>query len=128
MLLRQRNPKKQGDVGLGAAIGWFTAHGYTVSVPLTDSQDYDLIVDDGNDLLRVQVKTTTFKMKAHYVVALKTCGGNRKEAWNKRFDHSSVELLFVLTEAGDKYLFKTSDFTAGSSMNLGPDKDKFKVY
>lgn len=47
-MLRQHNPKKQGDAGLGVAIGWFTTHGYTMSVPLTDSQDYDLIVDDGN--------------------------------------------------------------------------------
>ena len=30
---------------MGIAIGYFVAQGYTVSVPLTDSQDYDLIID-----------------------------------------------------------------------------------
>ena len=38
----QKNSKKQGDIGLGIAIGWFATQGYTVCVPLTDSQDYDL--------------------------------------------------------------------------------------
>lgn len=33
----------------------FSKIGYTVSVPITDSQDYDLIVDNGA-LLKVQVK------------------------------------------------------------------------
>ena len=39
------NSKKQGDWGLGRAIAYFTLKEYTVSVPLTESQDYDLIVD-----------------------------------------------------------------------------------
>jgi hypothetical protein len=52
------NPRKQGDVGLGSAVGWFAANGYTVSLPLTDSQDYDVVVDDGEGLARVQVRTT----------------------------------------------------------------------
>ena len=30
-----KNSKKQGDVGMGVAIGWFAADGYTVCVPLT---------------------------------------------------------------------------------------------
>jgi hypothetical protein len=33
------NPRKQVDVGLGRAIGWFASNGYTVALPLTDSQD-----------------------------------------------------------------------------------------
>jgi HJR/Mrr/RecB family endonuclease len=57
----QANTKKQGDVGLGQAIAWFTRNSYTVSLPLTDSQDYDLIVDKDNVLYRVQVKTTSNK-------------------------------------------------------------------
>lgn len=29
------------------AMAYFSKIGYTVSVPITDSQDYDLIVDNG---------------------------------------------------------------------------------
>lgn len=41
------NSKKQGDIGMCYAMAYFSKIGYTVSVPITDSQDYDLIVDNG---------------------------------------------------------------------------------
>ncbi len=54
MKFNAKNSKKQGDIGLGAAIAYFTFKGFTVSIPLTDSQDYDLVVDDGHKLSRIQ--------------------------------------------------------------------------
>ena len=54
------NSKKQGDIGMCYAIAYFSKMGYTVSIPITDSQDYDLIIDNGT-LLKVQVKTTRCK-------------------------------------------------------------------
>jgi hypothetical protein len=41
MLKNQENSNKQGNVGLAEAIAYFTRFGYTVSIPLTDSQKYD---------------------------------------------------------------------------------------
>ena len=55
--MKYRNTKKQGDVGLGAAIAFFSNLGYTVATPLTDSQNYDLVVDMDEGLKKVQVKT-----------------------------------------------------------------------
>ena len=55
------NSKKQGDIGMCYAIAYFSKLGYTISIPITDSQDYDLIIDNGIELLKVQVKTTKFK-------------------------------------------------------------------
>lgn len=53
-----KNTKKQGDYGLGSAISYFTSQGYNISIPLTDSQDYDLVVEDTAGFLKkVQVKT-----------------------------------------------------------------------
>ena len=37
--------KHIGNAALGTAIGYFTNEGHTVSIPLTDTQDYDLLVD-----------------------------------------------------------------------------------
>jgi hypothetical protein len=45
------NTKDIGNIGLGEAIAYFTGAMMTVSVPLNDSQPYDLIVDDGKSLL-----------------------------------------------------------------------------
>lgn len=38
------------------AIAYYSKLGWTISIPVTDSQDYDLIVDTGTKLLKVQVK------------------------------------------------------------------------
>jgi HJR/Mrr/RecB family endonuclease len=57
------NSKKQGDIGMCYAIAYFSKMGYTVNIPITDSQDYDLIIDREGKLLKVQVKTTKFKIR-----------------------------------------------------------------
>lgn len=41
--------KQKGNTSLGMAIAYFSSHGYTVSIPLNDTQDYDLIVEKGKD-------------------------------------------------------------------------------
>lgn len=38
-----KNTKEQGTIGLGKAIAYFTSRGFVVSIPLNDSQDYDLV-------------------------------------------------------------------------------------
>lgn len=37
--------KEKGNAALGLAIAYFSSNGYTVSIPLNDTQDYDLIVE-----------------------------------------------------------------------------------
>ncbi len=41
------NPRLQGDAGMGVAIAYFSRNGVRVGIPLTDSQPYDLMIDDG---------------------------------------------------------------------------------
>ena len=75
--MRRSNPRLQGLIGVAAAIDWFTRAGYLVSIPLNDSQPYDLVVDDGMRLLRFQVKTTTARGRyGNFTLALQTAGGN----------------------------------------------------
>lgn len=127
-MFNQVNTKKQGDVGLGAAIAWFTANSWIVSIPLTDSQDYDLIVDEGLQPLRCQVKTTSHKTEyGIYEVSLTIKGGNRSGSGKiKKLDKSKVDLLFILTDQNDKYLIPVSE-VGNSGMNLGIKYQKFKL-
>lgn len=37
--------KEKGNSSLGIAIAYYSSNGYIVSIPLNDTQDYDLIVD-----------------------------------------------------------------------------------
>ena len=122
MNLRQKNTKKQGDVGLGVAIGCFASQGHTVCLPLTDSQDYDLVVDMEENLHKIQVKTTTAKSrgKRGYDVHLSTQGGN--QSWSgviKKFDSEKVDFVFVVTESGDQYLIPSDKINGTQIITVG---------
>ena len=75
---QMQNSRRQGDAGMGIAIAWFTKHGYCVSIPLTDSQDYDLVIERDNQFSSVQVRTTYYKKpNGIYQLNLRVSGGNR---------------------------------------------------
>ena len=127
MLTQHKNSKKQGDAGLGAAIAYFTSMGYTVCVPLTDSQDYDLVIDLGDELARVQVKTSVYKNKGKCQVGLRVNGGNRSgEGKTKFFDRLKVEYLFILLDDGRTFCIPSSVVEAESY--ISPDCAKYKEY
>ena len=52
--------KEKGNSGLGMAIAYFSTKGYTVSIPLNDTQDYDLVLEKDGHLKMVQVKLFLF--------------------------------------------------------------------
>lgn len=125
-----RNSKKKGDAGLGAAIAHFTLMGLCVCVPLTDSQDYDLVVDVGDKLARVQVKTTAYKNDAgNYSVSLSMKGGNSKANFvHRRGDEMVYDYLFILTESGSTYLIPREVFAGHrSQIVLSKKYDEYKL-
>ena len=96
--------KEKGNTSLGIAIAYYTSNGYTVSIPLNDTQDYDLIVDKDSIIKRVQVKSTGCKTKyGNYQVALKSCGGTRGDTY-KTVIETKIEELFILTEELEIYI------------------------
>ncbi len=116
-----KNTKKQGDVGLGMAISWAAKKGYTVSLPLTDSQDYDIIFDDDVKLYRTQVKTTSYKNEYDsYEVSLTIKGGNKSGTGKiKKLDKSKVDALFILTDNWEIYFIPIEFVKGNSSISLG---------
>lgn len=110
------------------AIAYYSKLGWTISIPVTDSQDYDLIVDTGTKLLKVQVKTTS-QISDHgiYIVSLKTCGGNKSGYTIKTFENNQSDLLFVLTSHGDCYSIPRDAITSKSTISLGEKVLMYKV-
>ncbi|MDP3875331.1 MAG: group I intron-associated PD-(D/E)XK endonuclease [bacterium] len=51
-----RLTQRKGDVAVAQAIARFTKLGYDVSLPITESAAYDLIIDDDGKLRKVQVR------------------------------------------------------------------------
>lgn len=127
MTIRRSNPRKQGEIGLAAAINHFVGCGYAVAIPLADNQPWDLVVDDGTGPLRVQVKTTTARAPSGcFAVKLCTTGGNQSFHRTKPFDPSATELLFVLTDERDVYVIPTSAVRARNQLNLTSRLDRFR--
>jgi hypothetical protein len=64
------HPKDVGDRSTLAVMIALRELGYTISVPFGENARYDLVIDDGNDLLRVQCKTGRLRNGA---VRFSTC-------------------------------------------------------
>ena len=119
--------KQRGNCGLGIAIGYFSTNGYTVSIPLNDTQDYDLLIDKNNQIKSVQVKYTTCKTKyGNYQVALKSCGGTKGITYKTLID-TNVDYLFIATDQLDMYLIPIEEVTNKSTLNLCDKYEKYKL-
>jgi hypothetical protein len=121
------NPREQGLIGLTDAMHWFASHGYAIALPLIDAQPYDLIVESGTGLERVQVKTTTYRSpRGIFTVSLCTTGGNQSFTTTRLFDPTTSELLYVLTDAGDRYVIPTRTIAARRTLNLGREVERYR--
>jgi hypothetical protein len=77
--------------------------GYDVSIPLTESAAYDLVVDDGHELARVQCKFTNDPRRQ---VDLRRIHSNSNGYVVKRTAADSYDWLFVLDGTNSEYLIK----------------------
>lgn len=119
---------KQGNIGLGQAIAYYSFLGISISLPLNDTQKYDLIIDKDNQLYRVSVKTTQFKSKSgKYSVQLKNCGGGSNGSIIRNFDNTSCDIVFVYTKDGDMYEIPSKEIDSKSSITLYEKYEKYKV-
>ena len=116
----------QGNLGLGAVIAYYTSKCIPISIPLNDTQGYDLIIDDGT-LKRIQIKTTKSKSSTGYIVQLKNSGGSSGKSVIRSFDNTKSDILFVLTKSEERYEIPTSIIKARSAITLNDTYDIFKV-
>lgn len=127
MLRHATTPTQQGNIGMGCAIAWYAAHCWTVCVPLTDSQKYDLIVEKDGEIRRVQVKTSRSRAGNGYQVALRTARGDREGASFEKFDNAKADDLFILTDDGATYRIPTQSLTAKSYLSLPGPYGQYRV-
>ncbi len=90
---------KRGDLGEVRAMYEMVKLGYAVCPPLSDSEKYDILVDVGTEIIKVQCKTTIYKSPSgNYAVNLKTTGGNSSSTKIIVRNKSHYDYLFVLTD------------------------------
>lgn len=120
--------KEKGNSSLGIAIAYYSSNGYTVSIPLNDTQDYDLIVDKENVLRKVQVKSSACKTKhGNYQVALKSCGGTKGKTY-KTVKETNIDELFVLLENLEMYIIPIKELYNKSTLTVCDKYNKYRVY
>ena len=114
-----KNSHSQGNVGMGQAIAYYTLKGYTISIPLNDCQEYDLVVEYPDGLKKVQVKTTKHKAPSgNYIVNLRTMSGYKDKY---EFRIGTYDILFAVDELGNTYEFTSEEISQyKNSITLKP--------
>jgi PD-(D/E)XK nuclease superfamily protein len=124
MISRRLKPREQGDIGELSAMEWLASKGAHIYLPVGHSPDVDLIAEVGDQLLRIEVKTSTHRNKrGRWDVMIATRGGN--QSWSglvKHFDPSRCEYLFVHVGDGRRWFVPTGALDCCSGMTLGGPK------
>lgn len=113
---------------------WLASQGATVWVPFNHSPHVDLMAEWDDRLIKVQVKTSTFRGpvksgEERWRISIATNGGNR--SWTgltKKFDPTRVDYLFVLVGDGRRWFIPAPFVEAARSVALGGTKySEFEV-
>jgi hypothetical protein len=95
------NDRKQtGRIGLVEAISYYTENGYTVSIPLTDTQWYDIIIEKDGNILTVQCKATETKENS---IDFRSTGGTKGVPYDNILEHSKLDMLFCVDSERNCY-------------------------
>ena len=85
---------------------FFTSLKYNISIPLGEDCKYDFILDIGNKLLRIQVKTSHWKDEEHSGFVFNCYSQHQTGNGNKRMKYTNKEIDFFMTEKdGQFYLY-----------------------
>ena len=96
-----RDTQRKGDIAVTQAIATFTKLGYDVALPITESAAYDIIVDTGAEVVRVQVRYCSEKD-----VELRRIHSNSKGYVIKKTKSNAYDWLHILKPSGEEYLIK----------------------
>jgi hypothetical protein len=96
-----RTTQRKGDIAVSQAIARFTKMGYDVSLPITESASYDLIVDVNAKLIKVQVRYSSVKE-----ISLRRIHSNSKGYVVKKTKPRAYDWLYIFKSTGEEYLIK----------------------
>ena len=97
--------RDKGRAGMAMAIAYFGTNGYTVSIPLNDTQWYDLVIEKDGVFKTVQCKATG---SADNAISLRSCGGTNGGVYDNVLNHP-VDYLFCLDSEMHMYVIPVAD-------------------
>jgi PD-(D/E)XK endonuclease len=109
----KRNTKSIGDLSEAVVIAALVRRGYLVSIPFGENHRYDIIADDGERLLRIQVKTGRLKGNVINCACSSTHQHRRSGPSANRPYFGQIEYLAVFCPGNGKvYLVPESELVA----------------
>ena len=110
------NRKLIGRTGLSMAINYFTLQGYTVCLPINDTQWYDLVIEKDGKLQTVQCKAT---QTANDEISLRNMGGTNGGVYDNLINHSELDYLFCVDVQSNMYVIPLSEIrNAGNTKSI----------
>ena len=103
--------KDKGRAGMALAIAYFGSNGYTVSLPMNDTQWYDLVIEKAGVFQTVQCKATGNTDKTIY---LRSMGGSAGKVYDNVLDHP-VDLLFCLDSEQNMFVIPVEQLRAAGN-------------
>ena len=100
------NRKQIGRIGLSMAINYFTCQGYTISLPINDTQWYDLIIEKDGVLKTVQCKATQTE---NGDIDFRSTGGTNGGVYDNLLNHSELDYLFCVNKDLNMWLIPIKD-------------------
>ena len=97
--------KDKGRAGMALGIAYFGANGYTVNIPLNDTQWYDFIAEKNGKFYTVQCKATGSKDNG---IKLTSSGGTNGSAYDTVLNHS-LDYLFCLDKNQNMFCIPMKD-------------------
>ena len=111
------NTKDKGDETEAEIIRELISCGYSVSIPFGDNDKYDLVVDDGSSLHRVQCKTgwankeDTMRFNTHSQTT-------REGEYHEKTYHGEIDAFLVRYPANETTYWIDIDDATGQKMEL----------
>ena len=106
--------KQIGRIGLSMAINYFTVNGYTVSLPINDTQWYDLIVEKDGIFETVQCKCTNTESNT---IDIRSTGGTDGKTYDKVTNHNNLTYLFCVDNSRNMFLIPVKDLIEAKVKN-----------
>ena len=113
------NRKAIGRNELKMAINYFTINGYTVSIPINDTQWYDIVVEKDGLFQTVQCKATSGD-----VIDFRSTGGTKGIEYDNLLNHSELDYLFCVNGNLEMWLIPIKDITTTKQITLRTEHTK----
>lgn len=116
--------KDKGRAGMALGIAYFGANGYTVSIPLNDTQWYDFVAEKDGVFYTVQCKATG---SADNSIQLKSTGGTKGTVYDSVKNHP-LDYLFCLDKEQNMFcipMIELMKYQNVRTIALRLEKNKF---